>query len=330
MPTNRFFISLILSSLICCELGFGQDPVWVKLEGSPPGRILSFNSKGDLFASSYLGLHRSSNNGANWTELISFANPDKKGFPYTDGINSILQFDDNRMFICTQYHGLQISTDNGGSWTALKNIPYSSSAMTVSRNKNGKIYFASGGGSYSSLDTGKTWQDLTQGCDFFGASSFATNRSNYILHSNIIDGKTGQKQISLYDEEMDTCSDVSFPNKLEMPDIVKSNSEEFFVRDYWGNLFYSTNNGVSWHQSTNRLSEYLRCIIETPSGNLLAAAENHGIFFSKDKGLNWHKIANQMNSRDIMSMALHTSGILYVGTGSGIFKSNTTADNLCK
>jgi len=330
MKTNHLCISLILCSILCFDNGFGQNSAWKKLESSPPGEILSVNSRGVLFASSYLGMYCSLNNGDTWIQLISFSNPDKKGFPYTDGINCILQFDESRMFICTQYHGLQMSTDNGASWLLFNNIPYASSALTVSRNHNGKIYFASGGGSYSSLDTGRSWHNLTHGCNFLGASKFSINGSNYILHSNIIDGKSGAKNISLYDEAMDTCCDVSFPKDLEMPEIVSSNSSEYFVRDYWGNLFYSTDNGISWHQSVNRLSEYLRCIIETPLGALIAAAENHGIFYSTDKGANWLKATSQLGSNDILSMVLHPSGILFVGTRSGIFRANTTVDNLCK
>jgi len=329
MKTLNLSTLLILFIAIFSKITFGQIPEWEKLTDSPGAHILLINTKGDIYISNRSGLFRSKDDGKNWMKmdsLFSFSNRNENeiwpSLRQDDEITSILQYDETKLFICTQYHGLQMSTDGGISWMRLKNTPYYSPTSIV-RNKKGRIYC----GTAYSIDTGKTWH---QSSYIFGVTKFSINSSKYVLHSDIEEGRLDKQKIYLYDEKSGTGNEIPFFSTISEPEIVQSNSQEFFVKDYEDRLFYSTNNGHTWRESNDRIRACILYIYETSSGTLLAVTAYEGIYYSEDKGGSWSEINNNINPSNILSVALHPSGHLYLGLKDSILKSKKTIDDLYK
>lgn len=316
-------VFLILSALV----GSPQDNTWTFLSGSPHGVSLLTFTKDKIYASNRWGLFVSADQGMHWSRIDSLlSSPVGNRCEF----KTVMQFDSNIVFVASVSCGLQESTNRGDSWIPLNNrLPDLSGVFDISKGKHGEIYLADGKG-YCSADTGKTWYSL--GDDFLGTVRFAANRSKYMLYSYIMDGRTGEQRMSLYDEENKSSIVVEHLEKLDRPAIVSSNSDEFFVQDFDGDLFYSTDNGLSWQKSKDAPPAFTLQILQTEGGQLIATTYGDGLYYSSDKGRGWKKIAATVDNSGggIISIVLDGENQLYIGTPVGVFKSNVSADELCK
>ena len=110
MKTLRFIsISILLVMLYFSSL----NAQWTQTTGPTGGRVFCSASSGsNIFAGTWVGVYRSTNNGANWTSVNT-------GLTNTT-IRSLLISGSN-IFAGTQGGGVFKSTDNGASWAPAGN-----------------------------------------------------------------------------------------------------------------------------------------------------------------------------------------------------------------
>jgi len=106
--------------------------------------------------------------------------------------------------------------------------------------------------------------------------------------------------------------------------IVNDEEGNLFASQDPGGVFVSRDNGESWEQANNLLSNiFVNDLLAAPGGELFAATRE-GVFVSADKGKNWHPYTSGSVPVEILCLGLDMDNNLVVGTRSGAY---ITTDN---
>jgi ligand-binding sensor domain-containing protein len=99
-----------------------------------------------------------------------------------------------------------------------------------------------------------------------------------------------------------------------------------YAGDANGGVLVSDDNGENWSDQTKGIDLYgaqIRSMLVTPSDFLLGTGT--GIYkqvVDEEKNISWQALPfNSPRGKFVMSLAIDVNGILYAGTGSGVFKS---------
>lgn len=93
-----------------------------------------------------------------------------------------------------------------------------------------------------------------------------------------------------------------------------------FAGTYDNGIFYSSDNGTSWEQRNNGLTNSVRCLCSNSSG-IFAGTFGGGIFCTTNNGVSWNNYGVNLSLlfvSDIVSNGSH----LYAATIFGLFKSS--------
>ncbi len=291
----------------------GQD--WTKVLGpyfqNPTFKVFAarINSQGSIFAlKSIQGgtgyLFRSSDEGAHWDSLGN------RGTTLGVGPGGL---------ILQGWSGgaspTNVSTDNGDSWTQFSGKdtggnyvdPYCFAFNSRNEVFAGGFFNAGWGGAWRSLDSGNTWQNVSEGLPGFGA-----------LTSNVL--WPGVNLLA-----------------IDPTGILFASTDSGFFR--------STNDGASWKEIDQSLPlSFIRW--GSPSGpgplvayygipNIRSIAFNsagqvyvgydRGVYFSTDNGDTWTPfIQNAATNYSVTALAFDPEGFLYGGGNGTIYRSTIT------
>jgi hypothetical protein len=304
------------------------------VKGSSIFAIVSAESDGRIF--------KSTNSGGSWT--ISGSSLPRKIYRtlYTDG---------TRVLVGGQ-RGIYSSSDDGTNWTDISTgLTFDSPFSTVNAiSASGGNLFAniSGEGVFRRADNGNSWTKLTLS---------ETNLTTTVLATGttVLVGTTG---LGLYwsdaNGESLAAIDMGVPGVKRIYDLAISGTKILAATDK--GLFTSTNNGLNWSLTNDKLLQDLRItgtklyaastfgeilvstddgvtlttsnvgFINVQSGARLISGTSVGIYSSDDNGVNWYPSSNGINGITITSIA-SLNGVLFAGTQGGIYKSTDGANN---
>ena len=278
MNAKKIIIVSIL--ILFYSFGFSQD-YWESIYSSDESiRCLAINSIGYLFAGTQNGIHRSTNNGNNWENILEvtgcfyiainsinyiFAGPEPIYFSSNNGNNwdtlNYPELNVNHIFIDSQnnifvglWGGIYKSSDNGVSWELVLSLSDCEVVNSIVENSEGILFagtinfIGEDGGVYRSTDQGDSWEHI--GLEYEYISSLAINSNDEIFA-----GSRGQhyeygggvfRSSDNGETWTELCDDVLVTS------IAINSEEKIFIGcsdldEYSGAVHFSEDNGESWN-----------------------------------------------------------------------------------
>ncbi|HMZ18140.1 MAG TPA: BACON domain-containing carbohydrate-binding protein, partial [Blastocatellia bacterium] len=281
-----------------------------RTSGLTGGTVREFAVSGtNLFAGTYGGVFRSTDNGSTWTAV-------NNGLTHTY-INA-LTVSGTTLFAGTDYGGgVFRSADNGSTWTAVNNGLTASSvyALTVS---GSTLFAGTDDGMFRSTDNGATWtvgnngltatrvfalvvsgSTLFAGTDGGGVFRSADNGANWIAVNKGL-----------------TSTSV---NALEV------SGSTLFAGTGGGGVFRSTDNGANWTPVNSGLADSYIYALTVSGTSLFAGTSGSGVYRSTDNGDGWIQVNkglpnSSVNALKVSGSTLFTGtflGGVYVSTNNG-------------
>lgn len=259
-----------------------------------------------VFVCSSSGIHRSTNGGSNWTQVLSTSKEDIECKP------------DDANVMYASGSTLHRSVDNGLTWTAVggaQGVPYTGRMLvTVSAQNPQRVYLLQAKGSilgyiYRSDDAGLTFTITVTGS--------AAAKTNYFGYNT--DGSDTRGQAT-YDMAM--CANPENANELHIAGIICFRSVDggynFVAETAW-----SLPNGIGYNHADVHVLNWV--------GKTIYSGSDGGIYKSTDLGDNWMDLSNGMATRQFYKMAnATTSSRIFTGgaqdNGSSVRRANGWAD----
>lgn len=295
IPKRSIFLSLCL--FLSTHWVWAQ---WSKkcVEG---GSVNCFVANGaDLFAGTFVGVYRSSDDGETW-QLSS------SGIAIAD-VRSML-VTSSKLFAGSG-GGIYASSDGGSNWS-LCGLP-NQRIYTLIESQGTLFAGSSYGGIYQSNDDGATWEYLAlieydiRSLTVSGNTLIAGVVGPYSIFYSTDNGLTWEQSTAPYSNVVSFAATGS--------DILAASTE---------GIIKSSNNGVSWNLSSSGMDFLPTETIYNHDGNLYAGSYGSGIFFSNNNGANWTPINNGLSNRYVLGIFGDESKV-FIGTfGGGIYTSTT-------
>jgi photosystem II stability/assembly factor-like uncharacterized protein len=111
--------------------------------------------------------------------------------------------------------------------------------------------------------------------------------------------------------------------------LLVGSGEKVFAGLSGGGVFVSGDNGASWTQINNHMTDLdIRSMTINAAGDIIAATDNGVIFRSADDGGVWNRIEEESIETPVSTLAAGTTGILYAGCrGQGVFISENGGES---
>jgi ligand-binding sensor domain-containing protein len=272
----------------------------------------------NLFAGTYGGVYRSTDNGTSWKVVnanLTHANT------YALLVKPANGNQEMNLFAGTGASGIFRSTDNGTSWmsssTGLANIEVRSFAMIDSTLFSGTgLASVPAGvphrvGVFRSPNNGTNWTATNAGLTDTSIISALVARDTNLFAGT--DGGFVFRSTNKGTNWTKTGLNSHFIRALAV------RGSNLFAGSYSDGVFLSTNNGLDWNAANNGLSFNYINALEAKDALLFSGTWRHGAFRTADDGRSW--TAAGLTDLDVTSFA--TSGAkLFAGTsGNGVFLS---------
>jgi ligand-binding sensor domain-containing protein len=293
-------------------------------------QALAINLNEDIFAGTRGdGVFRSTDNGDRWTAT---------GLTRTNLIVQALAIDSatQHIFAGTFIDGVFRSIDNGDNWTALNN-GLTGSINILATKTNGHIFAGTSGyGVFRSTNDGDKWTAVNAGLTNTFVNAFAVDPSTRDIFASITTGSGTTDGIYRSTDNGETwIISLSLQHAFAAGffslainsggDIFAGdgyNIIEFFRFPDYGDIFRSTDNGVSWQKVALRLDDYVYALAINSSGRIFAGT-GEGLYRATPSLEFWHEV----HSGRVFSVAINDSDYIFIGTTNGIYRSKDTGDS---
>jgi len=295
-----------------CLLNGSIDPLlaqWSQTNGLSGRKVNEIITLGaNLFAGTDGGIFRSTDNGANWTQVNT---------GLTDTTIVALAVSDTIIFAGAAASGVFRSNDNGTNWSEMNTgltDTFISDLLVV-----GSTLFAGtgdGGGIFRFQNGGANWVQITNGLSFYDGTTLAASGGTIYLGDNecviflSTNNGTNWTQIS-------TGITGTFISAL----IVSGSN--FFAGSNRG-VFLSTDNGSNWTQVSSGLTDTTINDL-VASGTDLFAATNGGVFHSSNNGASWTDVSTGLTDLSVRSLLVSGTELLAGTEIAGIFRESLSA-----
>jgi hypothetical protein len=261
-----------------------------------------FNNS-DVFIGTTNGVYISTNNGGSWTAASNgMPVPPKQVYSIAAGSTGA---GGTNLYAATN-NGVYLSTNNGTSWTAENNETVGTEILSFAGSGPNMFAAIKGSPIYVSTNFGSSWyaaadsglgNGLIQHLTVIGSGLYAATDSGLFISSN-----DGENWSSIYGGFMDTVSPY---------DLVQSGSN-LVVSTYSKGIYYSSNNGASWHKAGGFNTQTQPAL--SAIGSKVFSESANGIYLSTDNGENWVELNDTVTNRGLL--------ISIVSTGSTLFTVN--------
>ncbi len=278
----------------------------------------------NLYCGSDGGIFKSTNAGANWTDL-------------SPGLE-IMQF--YRLGVSAQnaYTIIGGAQDNGtnllknGAWEHIIGADGMEAAIDYS-NANYMYGTTQGGGLNASSDGGQNWSDITPPNS--GNGAWVTP---YVLDPNIATTIfAGYEEVWKSTDRGTTWTQISAfgtGNTLNYIAVAKSNSD-FIYSGRAAILYKTTNGGTSWTTITPPVTSAIKYIVIDPLDEekiwvcLSGFDAGEKVYFSSDAGASWQNISGNLPNLPVNCIEYQAGSQdgIYVGTDVGIYYKDNNLSN---
>ncbi|HEY9166572.1 MAG TPA: YCF48-related protein [Candidatus Kryptonia bacterium] len=256
------------------------------------------------------GVSRSTDGGKEW--IVSRLDSAASTFP-SHFITALEAHGDN-LYVRT-WNKFYASTDKGASWID-SNIGGRqgrgfASSLAV---RDSDIFASTGDGLLHSTDNGRTWA--------WSDSGLSLNNGNQWYPGVVIQKRGPSKVIPSVPPPRASSSS----GKLREAQALAFKDNKIFAGITGGNIFVSTNDGVSWSQVDSNLTDNYFNAITVVDSELFALTEGNGIFRSNEDGRNWTRINYGLIDTDA-HVLVNSEKNLFLGGGGGVYLSNDNGDH---
>jgi photosystem II stability/assembly factor-like uncharacterized protein len=258
------------------------------------------------------GVYYSTNGGKNWIQ---------RGLS-GQTVYSLTKDSEGTLFAGTKDNGVYKSIDNGLTWVQINYGLYSKNIFRVKTVYNNLLFACSesGGGIYRSSNLGESWEitGVTSGTinraiiketgDIFAATLFGVQKYDAQGNNWSILGLT-------------SVSSVRGWNWLS--DIINNNQGNMFVSSWAGEVYKTTDNGLTWDSTSNidTAQTHITDMALYPDNSLLLGTFNF-IKRTTDKGISWSSIINGLPNSIIHNIEVTEEGVIYAVSGNKLCRAN--------
>jgi len=326
--SNNLFASNIYGNSMYFSSNGGEN--WTIRNGGLPssGSIYSIviNQDDFVFAGTYSGLYRSTDNGGNWNNV------------FDESVTSICLDENDYLYACDynsdyligMWSNLYRSTDQGISWQSILFGEIDNQFLDVVVNQSGHIFVCTFWGIYRSLDNGGTW-DLI---DIFKPKVLAIQSNGFIyggglrgegVYRSSDNGNNWEEINSGLDSSYLSINVISINENDEIfIGTTDPNNMNFYIRK--GKNYRSTDDGNSWIPIDSSLMGTALHTIEFDTTGNIFGGTNIGVFFSSDNGNTWIHKSNGMRGVYFNSICADCINNLF-GVISGLPTFYKSSDN---
>lgn len=231
---------------------------------------------------------------------------------------SIFTRKSGEILVGTKGYGIHVSTDGASTWH--REGTDDSSVFSFDLDPSGQIYAAAQGGIYRSDGVGTKWDKVwSPNADVYSilvASNgfiFAANDSDGVVRSTDSGASWPPLMFQYYGLYPSAYSLLKLPNG----DILTG------VGDWdQGKGIMRIPSGTDTLVQTSLDSGIIRALAVNEDGVVYAGSETKGIYSSHNNGATWQSVSSPDST--VSCLTIDTSGFIYVGTPSGLFRSERT------
>ena len=312
LNNNKIFVGTSGAGIL---IGMNNEPFWTI---SNFGLINPINQKlaqkgKYLFVGSPSGIYKSSNHGDSWVLT---------NYQFTNDEISALMIYNECIFAGTQ-RGIYRSTNNGASWTEFSNGLTNLRISTLT-NINEYLFAGTfGGGIFRSIDEGYNWIESNTGVTNFFIRSLGPAQENIL--AGVGENLYADKLISTnFGESWDRIS-IGWGSVCNVAQFAESNSN-VFAGTFWGSGIYrSIDNGFSWHDVNNGITDYDVISIAADDNYIFAGTyyplQSGNIFISSNQGDTWIEVSEGLYTvREPQSFAINKKYVFVGINGHGVWR----------
>ena len=296
---------------------------WRQTSGPEGGAILTLFSNGpNLFAGTFGGVFRSTNQGNNWTAVNT-------GLPPLTLVTSFAASGTN-LFAGSPIGSVFRSSNNGDSWTevsiGLPPLPLPPLLMAVAVSGT-NIFALTGGGVFRSNNQGERWTAVNTGLPPVPAALPLLPGANplAVVGTNIFVGIADLVYRSTNQGESWTQVSAGLPG--QDINVMIASGTTLFVGIEEGGVYRSTNQGDNWVEVNTGLTSPLVSAFTAVGTTLFAGTIDSGVFRSTNQGDSWTEVSTGLTG-PVVSALTAGGTTLFAGTfGSGVFRSTNQGDN---
>jgi photosystem II stability/assembly factor-like uncharacterized protein len=218
------------------------------------------------------------------------------------------------IFVATVVSGLYRTNNSGGSWILVN--PKFADLLAI--NSDFQV-FASGDGLYRTDDNGNGWNKIDNGLGSADVSAIGIGNNNdvFVATNNglFFSGDDG----NLWQQAGSVGKNAT--------GLVINKTGDLFAGFLGEGIYYSSNNGKTWEQRNEGLSNLSLNITSLllDSHGVLYAGTLAGAFLSGNNGKSWSPVHPDMSHTRIFSLTLDDEDNLFVGTdGNGVFRGKVS------
>ena len=271
---------------------------------------LSINPDDDLFAGTSDGLYRMNYTDNKWTKIFE-NNPNEIKVVTLKEINS-----QENIYVGTDGKGIFTSEDDGNSWAHV-GLPLTKINSLLYTPNNKLMAFATSG-LLSYEENNNLWKHtglvdtsilclissdrgvLYAGTEEWGVAKSLDNGATWkFINNNLADS-------TIYTLACDS-------------------EENLYAGAGASGILRLAYNSDSWIQTDLQSIQVNTLIIDT-NDQIFAGTDSDGVYISSDKGNLWKQKNTYLFDMNVLSSAIKSDSIIFVGTSSGIFKSNNNED----
>jgi photosystem II stability/assembly factor-like uncharacterized protein len=264
---------------------------------SGAAQVDAFDANIALVSTADGDIYRTTDGGANWTEVYSY----EEGDPWFNGLrvlNENVAIANGDGATSGDMHFVR-STDKGATWTEIESIDYLDAIY-------GLITFGTG-----TMNIGETVWSIATDVNYDSSFIFLSTDAGVNWNSYKISG-----------------SDITnYPRSVAFNDADKG-----MISDKSGNLIKSTDGGVTWMAASNPdvESTFANSVVAIPNTDLIVDMDDVGVFYTTDLGDTWDEISTpeETASDYIVSGMFFNTKMGYVFTDNGLvlrFEDQVTA-----
>ena len=308
---------LLLSCFIIVTAFFLQNEIYAQWTHTGPegGEVRAFCANAtNIFTAPWSGgIYRSTDDGANWTEV-------NNGLTDVNIRVTALFANGTYIYAGLWGSGVFLSTDNGNSWANVNNSATAGMSVHAFALNGTSVFVASqGGGVARTTDNGASWELVNNGLLSLDVRDLA------VMDTTIFAATWGPNKVF---KSVDNganwtqCSTGTIPASLDDP-CLEVSGDNLFLGTYTSGVFLSTDKGDSWTAINNGLPANSIIRDFAVSGtNIFTATRGSGIYLTTDNGTSWSPASTGITTSRVEVMMSYGSQELFAGAfGKGIFHS---------